>query len=168
MIIRFTIPGTPQQQGSRRYVGNGITIEANKNLEPWRKVALSCAREAKGGTEGPLFTGPVQVTMVAYFPRPASHYGTGRNSGVLKPSAPVWHASAPDCDKLERALGDMLTQSGVVLDDRLIVCWDASKVYGDPRMDVTVTDAGEMPAVTPAAEDAGELYDTDLLTGSRP
>lgn len=136
-MITFTIPGIPQQQGSKQF-RNGHGYEANKKLGPWRKDALACAADAKGNNEGPLFAGPVEVSLVCYFPRPASHYGTGRNAGVLKPSAPHWHASAPDLDKLQRALGDVLTQSQVVLDDRLIVAWVAHKRYGDPRMLVTV------------------------------
>lgn len=146
MIISFTIPGVPQQQGSKTFNrSTGFGYEANKNLAPWRKDAIACIRDAKGDHEGPLFVGPVQVTMVAFFPRPASHYGTGRNAGVLKPTAPTWHSSAPDADKVARALGDALTQSGLILDDRLIVAWDISKVYGDPRMEVTVSDAGAIP-----------------------
>lgn len=147
-MITFTIPGVPQQQGSKVFTQQGRGYEANKKLAPWRKDALSCAIEAKGEHDGPLFVGPVSVTVVAYFPRPASHYGTGRNAGVLKPTAPFWHASAPDLDKVQRALGDVLTQAQIVLDDRLIVAWDASKVYGDPRMEVSVASAEEVPIMT--------------------
>lgn len=142
MTLTFTIPGVPQQQGSKTFNrSTGFGYEANKNLAPWRKVAISCALDAKHGTEGPLFVGPVAVTLVCYFPRPAAHYGTGRNARQLKPSAPFWHASAPDLDKVQRACGDVLTQAQIVLDDRLIVAWDACKLYGDPRMVVTVVDA---------------------------
>ena len=144
-MITFTIPGVPQQQGSKVFSQQGRGYDANKKLAPWRKDALACIRDAKGDHDGPMFTGPIQVTMIAYFPRPASHYGSGRNAGVLKPSAPFWHSSAPDCDKVQRALGDALTQAGLILDDRLIVSWDASKVYGDPRMVVQVADATPFP-----------------------
>jgi Holliday junction resolvase RusA-like endonuclease len=148
--VRVTIPGVPQQQGSKKHIGNGRMIEANKKLKPWRDRALECIRAAKNGQEGPLFFGPISVTMIAYFPRPASHYGTGRNAGVLKPGAPFWHSTAPDCDKVQRAVGDALTEAGMILDDRLIVTWDpACKVYGDPRVDLIIADADPIPEFGP-------------------
>lgn len=157
MIIAFTIPGEPQQQGTKVKNRYGAMYDENKHLGPWRRDAIACARDAKAAVPGaqdsiPIFTGPIQVTMVAYFPRPKSHYGTGRNAGVLKPTAPTWHSSAPDCDKVARALGDALTISGLIHDDRLIVAWDACKVYGDPRMEVTVVDADPLIADHLAAE----------------
>lgn len=155
--VSFTIPGVPQQQGSKVFSRNGYGYEANKNLKPWRATALTVIREAKGDTDGPVFTGPVQVTMVAFFPRPKAHYGTGGNSGVVKASAPSWHSSAPDADKLARALGDALTQAGLILDDRLIVAWDISKVYGDPRMEVTVCDAAPIVWEAPAVVEEQEV-----------
>lgn len=153
LAVSFTIPGVPQQQGSKTRTPQGFSREANRNLAPWRKVALECARDAKSRLPGahdgaPIFAGPVQVTMTAYFPRPAGHFGTGRNAGQLKVSAPTWHASAPDLDKVARACGDMLTQSGILQDDRLIVAWDATKLYGDPRMTVTVATAAASHLMT--------------------
>ena len=150
MIISFTIPGIPQQQGSKRYVGNGRSIEANKNLGPWREVAISRALQAKPEGRGPTFTGPVLVTAVFYFPRPKGHYGSGRNAHKLRPSAPYWHASAPDLDKLCRATGDILSQSGILQDDRLIVIWSALSQYGDPRVEVEVEALPEQPEQVPA------------------
>lgn len=169
MIIGFTIPGIPQAQGSKNFSKAGYAYEANKNLAPWRRDAIACARDARpaGAPEGPIFTGPVQVTMVAFFPRPKGHYGSGRNAGVLKASGPTWHSTAPDADKIARALGDALTQSSLIQDDRLIVSWDISKVYGDPRMQVTVADAAPLLFDQPAAA-AEELYYDDLLAGSQP
>jgi crossover junction endodeoxyribonuclease RusA len=147
MIISFTIPGTPQQQGTKVKNRYGAIYDENRDLASWRRDALIAAAHARPDWEqpGPVFTGPVEVVMVAYFPRPKSHYGTGRNAGVLKPNAPFWVATKPDADKVQRALGDCLEQAGIVQADQLIVHWDASKVYGIPaRMDVTVTDAAPM------------------------
>jgi Holliday junction resolvase RusA-like endonuclease len=138
-VVSFTIPGIPQQQGSKRYVGRGISIEANKNLQPWREVALSRAWQAKREAGGNTIYQSVKVIATFWFPRPKRHYGTGRNAGRLLDGVPIWHAAAPDLDKLQRALGDMLTQSQLIHDDRLIAIWQASKRYGDePRVDVTV------------------------------
>jgi crossover junction endodeoxyribonuclease RusA len=166
MQVSFTIPGTPQQQGSKTKTPQGYYREDNRGLDPWRKDALAVLQGVRdqhtfgdgprlGVADGPMFTGPVFVTMVAIWTRPASHYGTGRNAGVLKATAPFWKASAPDLDKVQRALGDVLTQSGVVLDDRLIVHWDPCKVWGSAAlMQVTVADAEPIagPSLTVEAE----------------
>lgn len=49
----------------------------------------------------------------------------------------------PDLDKLERALLDGLTDSGVIWDDALVVSMTASKRYADrPHVRVLITDMG--------------------------
>ena len=129
-ILTCTIPGTPQQQGSKRNVGK-VSIEANKNLAPWRADAIANLQKAMEAQQVEQFFEPVIVAAVFTYKRPAGHYGTGRNASLVKDSAPTYKASAPDLDKLERALGDALTQAGVVRDDALIVSWSARKVWGD-------------------------------------
>lgn len=133
VLLTCTIPGTPQQQGSRRYLGNGRSIDMNANLKAWRADAITFLQRAMAGAwrpDGQPITDPVRVAVSFIYARPASHYGTGRNAHVLKASAPHWKASAPDLDKLQRALGDALTQAGVLRDDALIVGWQPEKVYG--------------------------------------
>ena len=39
-------------------------------------------------------------------------------------------AEAVEVAQRQRALGDALTQAGILRDDALIVAWDAAKVYG--------------------------------------
>lgn len=118
--IEFIIPGTPQQQGSKTRMPNGFMVESNKKLGSWRRDAIAAAQAAY---QGPKIMGPVFVTARFYFGRPKGHFGSGRNAGRLKLTAPTYYASAPDLDKLQRALGDVLTQAGLILDDRLIVKW---------------------------------------------
>lgn len=131
-----TIPGIPQQQGSKR-VFNGHSTEANKNLAPWRADAIHLLRSEMQRTEMPQLVGPVMVSAWFVYPRPKAHFRTGRHSGELKDSAPLWKPSAPDLDKLMRAVGDALTQAGVVRDDALIANWSATKQWG-PDVGVTV------------------------------
>lgn len=137
--VEFDIPGIPQQQGSKRHVGNGISVEDNKNLKPWRMDAIASARAAHQGA--PL-DGALAVTVDFIYPRPKSHYRTGKNAHLLRDDAPDFKISAPDTDKLERALGDALTQSGIIRDDARIAVWHAQKIYGDrPETLVTITEA---------------------------
>lgn len=141
-ILTCVIPGNPQPQGSKTRGANGAMYEANRRLKPWRAHAITQLRAAWAGE--PITHG-VHVTARFVYARPKSHYGTGRNAGIVKPSAPYYKASAPDLDKLQRALGDALTQAGILRDDALIVAWNSAKVYGAvPEVRLTVrTPEGE-------------------------
>ena len=68
------------------------------------------------------------------FPRPKSHYGTGKNADVLKPSAPKYCTSRGngDIDKLARSTLDGLSVSAggsVLEDDSLVVELNTKKRY---------------------------------------
>jgi crossover junction endodeoxyribonuclease RusA len=133
--IHFFVRGHPKAQGSKRHVGRGVLVEMSKDLLPWRKaIADECAAAANGRK----LLGPISVRAVFWFSRPANHFGTGRNAGQLKASAPAWRDANPDTDKLLRALFDGLTASGVILDDRFIAHVEADKRYGDPGVLVEV------------------------------
>jgi crossover junction endodeoxyribonuclease RusA len=122
-VVEFTVPGVPAPQGSKNAFGG----EANPRTRPWRAAITA---EASMYYEEPL-RGPVGVTADFVFPRPKSHFGTGKNAGTVKATAPFLAISKKvgDLDKLCRAVGDALT--GVaLLDDSQIVCWSAEKRYG--------------------------------------
>ena len=53
--------------------------------------------------------GPISVSLLCLFKRPKTHYGTGKNAGVLKASALNWHTSTPDRDNCDKAILDILT-----------------------------------------------------------
>lgn len=141
--IEFVIPGTPQQQGSKIVSRYGGMYDANKKLAPWRQEGIAAAQAAY---HGPKIATPVRVYAAFWFARPASHYGTGRNAGKLKPGAPRYFSNAPDLDKLQRALGDVLEQSGLLQNDKLIVEWLNPGKYwtaGAPHTDVEILAAEE-------------------------
>jgi len=110
--------------------------EANKHVQAWRESIARVAHEAL--PNGPIF-GPVRVAVVFVFPRPKAHFRTGKFADQLRPTAPEWHTSTPDLDKLQRALGDAF--KGVVLtDDSQIAAWDTRKLYGHrPGAQVVIT-----------------------------
>jgi len=64
--------------------------------------------------------GPVMLNFVAYFKRPKSHYGTGKNSHKLKKTAPFYHTNKPDKDNVEKLIGDAL--NGYIWKDDCQVC----------------------------------------------
>lgn len=134
--LAFFVPGVPSAQGSKRSVGNGRMVDMNKNLQPWRDSITWAARDAAqsqwwDGTSGPLFAGPMQVTLAATYARPKSHYRTGRNADVLRDDAPYWKTSAPDADKIARAALDAITASELWRDDAQVVALTVSKNYTD-------------------------------------
>jgi len=133
--IRFTVIGVPQPGGSKRHVGNGVIIDANRKAKPWKSAvaAFACAAYS-----GPLLTGALEVSARFYLPRPKGHYGTGRNEGVLKASAPRDHTKKPDTTKLWRSTEDAL--KGVLWrDDSQVVMSTLSKQYGEPaRVEIEV------------------------------
>ena len=122
--------GDPAPKGSMKHVGNGVMIESSKRVKPWRRQVAAAARDVMAGR--PLLTGPVAVTAIVRLPRPKGHYGTGRNAGRLKPSAPRYPISRAlgDADKHARSLLDGMT-GAVYEDDSQVVVVHLYKQYAD-------------------------------------
>jgi Holliday junction resolvase RusA-like endonuclease len=131
-MTTFSVQGLPISQGSKRplrnkYSGRIQMVESSEKLKPWRELVALTASQAMSG---PPFKGPVSIVIRFRFPRPRSHYGTGRNHGTVKASAPFVPIGKPDLDKLQRAVFDALTHV-IWLDDAQVVDVVASKVYDD-------------------------------------
>ncbi|HSV08551.1 MAG TPA: RusA family crossover junction endodeoxyribonuclease [Candidatus Binatus sp.] len=140
MIVEILIDGTPAPQGSKTPWGS----EANANTKPWRGTVAAAGAHVMG--ERGLLAGALSLEVAFVFPRPKSHYGTGKRSTLLKPSAPTFMPSPPDVDKLVRAIADAL--QGVVYrnDSQLAVVY-ARKFYG-PRAYCQLV-VSELPQVLP-------------------
>lgn len=121
-VLTIVARGLPGPQGSKTHVGGGRMIESSAKVKPWRDVVAWSAVSARNKVRGwrPL-TGPVALSLVFTMPRPRSHYGTGRNADVVRPSAPPRPAVTPDLDKLWRATGDALTTAQIYRDDAQVV-----------------------------------------------
>lgn len=122
-MISIFVPGIAAPQGSKRHVGKGVLVESSKTLKPWRNDVGREASIAMRGRE--MVYGPVAVRLAFHFPRPKGHFGTGKNAGTIKASAPRRHIVKPDIDKLERAIYDALT--GIVWKDDSQV-WKVEKI----------------------------------------
>ena len=143
--IEFFIAGMPAPQGSKRHVGNGVMVESSKAVKPWRQDVVAAAHAAMNTLDFEPFAHAVEVNVAFYFPRPKSHFGTGRNAGRLKESAPEFVATKPDIDKLLRSTFDALTTAGLWRDDNLAVRVSAVKVYAaHPGARIIIT-PGERP-----------------------
>jgi len=133
VIIHVT--GIPGAQGSKKHLGRGVMVESSAKVRPWRQdvVAAALAELGRYGRGRPAFLVPVAVDLTFRFTRPKGHYGTGRNAGVLKASAPMFPTSRAlgDADKLARSTLDALVTAGVLADDSLVVDLNVHKRYSD-------------------------------------
>ncbi|NDH90412.1 MAG: RusA family crossover junction endodeoxyribonuclease [Flavobacteriia bacterium] len=121
--IEFWVQGVPAPQGSKRHLGRGILVEASKRVKPWRSDVIGAALSAFSGVP---YDEPLAVELCFVFPRPKSHYGTGKNAGVLKGTAPTHPTgrNVGDIEKLARSTIDALsvTSGGSCMrDDSLVV-----------------------------------------------
>lgn len=134
--LKITVHGTPQPAGSKRaFVINrgkpyqrAVVTDANPKAGAWKDQVAQQAGDTIGIQ--PLFRVPLRLALTFYVARPKGHYGTGRNAGQLKASAPRYPAKKPDVLKLARGVEDAMT--GVVYhDDAQIVEEVLIKRYTD-------------------------------------
>ena len=119
--MKIRIYGNPAPQGSKTAIvrnGRAIMFESNKRLPEWRETVLMGATIARAEQGGLTILGPVTVMMTFHMPRPKSVSRRYPNS-------------APDLDKLVRAVGDSLQESEVLANDGQIVTLVAHKVYAE-------------------------------------
>jgi len=118
--IKLIIPGEPIEQKRHRSIiiprkGVKPILARNKNTDKVEKLYrkndlfiqnydpsyrdkqdklrwIRCLAPKK------ILKGPVRVDRYYYFPYRVQDYGTGKNSGKVKDSAPVWKSTKPDID----------------------------------------------------------------------
>jgi Holliday junction resolvase RusA-like endonuclease len=149
-LLLLDVDGVPVPQGSKRAfrhskTGNVVMIDDNPALAAWRYLLAARARQGWGNFAA--HSGPVAAELRFYLPRPRGHYGTGRNMGTVKASAPALPGVKPDLDKLARAVFDALTVAGVWSDDAVCVDLVTRKRYAD----------GRPPGVFVILEEVGKL-----------
>lgn len=148
--IQFTVDAHPEPAGSKRAfpfkrkdesLGVRVT-DANKNVKAWQQLVKGVAR---GAYDGPLMQNGIYVAMKFFVLRPKGHFGTGRNLGKIKASAPWVPTKMPDVLKLARGVEDALT--GVIWrDDAQIVSEYLIKEFAD--WEGVVVGVSEAPFVT--------------------
>ena len=140
--IQFHVTGCPvaQPRVKARRMGNRAGVYTPSTANAW-KAAIAGACKPHHGLR---LTQPLRVSLWFTFPRPKGHYGSGKNASRLKDNAPHWKAGKPDCDNLEKAVFDTLTDVQLWADDGQVVDVHTSKVYGDlPGVEVTINEAHE-------------------------
>lgn len=146
-MIKFTVYGKPQPQGSTRgFVYNRFNPRSNQmqaraaitsdnaKLKPWRQQVSQTAIAAAKGEIIPRGT-PVSIWLMFYFDRPKS---LSKNASSLK-------TTKPDIDKLIRSVLDALTGTVFEDDSQVAVC-RMQKCFAQPeRLEVFVGAIHEAP-----------------------
>jgi Holliday junction resolvase RusA-like endonuclease len=115
--VSFSVTGDPASQGSHAIMRGRIVQVNSSKHKAWRKAIAQSATEALPNDWTPI-DDPCELVVNFYMPKPKS---------VTRPLPSV----SPDLDKLIRAVGDSLTDSGVVTDDSRIVRISARKLYAE-------------------------------------
>lgn len=121
-MIVLEVTGRPTPQGSKR-VFNGRLVEAQSaNLKKWRGAIAEACLPYKNQN---IYLGPIRLEVDFYLERPKTVSQAQRALPIV----------APDLDKLVRAVGDGIGQSGMIWgDDSQIVDIQARKHYADGRL----------------------------------
>ena len=157
MTLAFTVYGIAEPKGNmtaRSFrLPNGHVLSkvtnTNRNVGKWEDLIRADASRALAELaerDRSVNDGPVRLSVAFYLPRPQK---------FAKRGLPVAHLTAPDWDKLSRAVGDALT--GLAYrDDKQIVEAVIAKFYADlddvPHVDIRVeSTAGVRPSAVPPA-----------------
>lgn len=140
-LLQLEVPGRPVPQGSKRAMIHArskkvVTFESNRDsLAGYRADIVEAARREILADDAELFfplTRAVRIDVGFGFPRPKSHFYTGKRADVLREDAPQRYTKKPDTDKLLRAVFDALTAGSVLADDALIDDERGRKFYVTP------------------------------------
>lgn len=142
-MFGFEVFGEPKGKGSPDYHGlkrkdgsivcrpNGnpvVVVHEPKDSVAWQAAVAQAALQARSRAKLGVLLGPIAVTIRTYRARNKGDFGTGRNAGLIKASAPRWPSQRPDADKLARNALDGMT--GVVYrDDGQVVQLICQKLY---------------------------------------
>lgn len=132
--VTFTVHGKPSPSGSKKAfrhskTGKIVVVDTAKGKVKWQTISKRSAATAAKASGWVCATGPVELQVEFCFARPKSHYGTGKRSNILKPSAPLCHIQKPDRTKLLRCIEDAF--KGVLWkDDSQVISGAVSKRWG--------------------------------------
>jgi Holliday junction resolvase RusA-like endonuclease len=115
--VSLSVTGNPASQGSHAIMyGRIVQVNSSKH-KAWRKAIVQEAIATLPDDWQPIDE-PCEIIVNFYLPKP-------KTVDRQLPSV------SPDLDKLIRAVGDSLTDSGVVTDDSRIVRISARKLYAE-------------------------------------
>lgn len=139
--IRIVIPGTPAPKGSMKCVGarggrGHQLVDQLKRTKPWQETIAAAVRREWPHNQHAHDHQPIGCEATITVPRPAYHYGTGKNARQVKSRYadvfPVEHGHG-DTDKHSRSILDALQSTDVLPDDAQVVDLTAYKRFEEPQ-----------------------------------
>lgn len=128
--IRFFIPGNPKALKRHRTVRVGKNKNFLRQYDPSETDKRDFLVMALNNRPAKPIEGPIFMELRFVFSRPKNHYGTGKNSNVLKDNAPTYHTTKPDNSNLMKFVEDAF--NGVFWKDDSQICIShETKVYGE-------------------------------------
>lgn len=133
-VFKFRVDGEAVPQGSMvpfigKYDGKARLKPSNeKALEAWRKYVAEVATYRRPHWLGELWDGPIGVSYLFVRQRGDDYLADGV---TLKKGARRLPDTAPDSDKLERAINDALTDV-LFTNDARITDWAGRKRFAPP------------------------------------
>ncbi len=135
--LHFEIAGTPKaKKRHRSTTQKGLKFSRNYNPSAKEEELFLKEVMRELGYINKI-KGPIYVESIFCFKRPKSHFGTGKNSELLKKSAPKYHITKPDIDNLEKFLFDSLT-GYLWKDDSQIIQSESYKYYSNDKTEYTM------------------------------
>jgi len=130
--IKFFAQGVPKGQPRPKAFSRGgiASVYDPGTAEGWKSQVAIAARPFIPAT--PLVR-DLYLRLEFYFPRPKSHFRTGKRSAELRDDAPGYCAKKPDFDNCAKAVSDALTVIRMWGDDAQIVDSRIRKLYDDGR-----------------------------------
>jgi Holliday junction resolvase RusA-like endonuclease len=135
-MINLTILGEPKAQKRHRHVRMGNAVRQYDPSASDKGDFLSIVQS--NAPKEPLAV-PLAVAIRFYFTRPKSHFRTGKNSHVMKDTAPLWHTSKPDVDNMAKFLMDSLNKIYWKDDSYIADCWITKQYDDKPRTEIEIT-----------------------------
>ena len=116
--IQFRVECNPVAQKRHRHTTVGKFVRV---YDPSAKDKAALVKLCMPYAPASPFEGPLKVDLDFWIPRPKSHYGTGKNSHVLKEQhSDGYHTQKPDIDNLRKLVMDAL--NGVFWVDDSQIC----------------------------------------------
>lgn len=134
-FVEIIIPGAPiPKKRHRSYHGMGGRIGSySPQTAVERKIKIFIKAHVKDITME-----AVNVTFDFFVSRPKSHYGTGKNTQIIKATSPQYPTSKPDIDNYIKFYLDCM--NGIIFkdDSQVIGCYAHKKYAENGRTEIRV------------------------------